>query len=29
MADEVARVRPSAVVDHPSGFKAVDYGQIA
>jgi hypothetical protein len=29
MADEVARVRPWAVVDHPSGFKAVDYGQIA
>jgi hypothetical protein len=29
MADEVARMRPSAVIDHPSGFKAVDYGQIA
>ena len=29
MADEVAGVRPTAVIDDPSGFKAVDYGQIA
>lgn len=29
MADEVARVLPQAVVEHPSGFRMVDYGQIA
>jgi hypothetical protein len=29
MADEVARVLPSAVLAHPSGYRMVDYGQIA
>jgi hypothetical protein len=29
MADEVARVLPSAVLEHPSGYRMVDYGQIA
>lgn len=28
MADEVERVRPDAVVTHPSGFKMVDYGAL-
>lgn len=28
MADEVARVMPEAVIDHPSGFKMVDYNML-
>lgn len=28
MADEVERVMPEAVVDHPSGFKMVDYNML-
>lgn len=28
MADEVELVRPDAVIDTPSGFKAVDYGKL-
>lgn len=28
MADEVAEILPGAVVEHPSGFKMVDYSQV-
>ena len=28
MADEVEKVKPEAVIDHPSGFKMVNYGRL-
>jgi hypothetical protein len=28
MADEVERVMPEAVIEHPSGFKMVNYGAL-